>query len=230
VTAPALYVVIVAAGEGSRLGGGERKAAVEVGGEPLAGRALRALADSPGAIGGALVVHPGDLERARRDWVPGFGGALPWQVVPGGARRPDSVAAGLSIAPEGAELFLVHDAARPLLDRADRDAVIAAAVAHGAAILAEPVADTLKRAEGDLIVEEIDRSGVWGAQTPQVFTRASFELARGVGPPSGTDEAGWLARGGVAVRVVVPRSPNPKVTRAADLALVEALLAARRRR
>lgn len=227
--APRLFVVIVAAGEGSRLGAGDRKAAVEIGGVPLAGHALRALADAPGAHGGALVVHEADVARARREWLPAYGGALRWQVVPGGETRPASVAAGLACAPADAELLLVHDGARPLLDREDRDAVIAAAAAHGAAILAAPVADTLKRVEREEIVSELDRAGVWGAQTPQVFSRAAFDRAAALGPPSGTDEAGWLARAGVPVRVIAARHPNPKVTSPGDRALVEALIAARAR-
>ncbi len=221
---PAGFLVLVAAGDGARLGIGTRKAAVELAGLPLVVHSLRALAGTPGAVGGVLVVHPADLELAIGDWAQRGGGGVPWVVVAGGETRAESTAAGLEEVDAAAEWILVHDAARPLLDPRDRDAVIERAVDHGAAILAAPVADTLKRVEGDRIIGEVARDELWAAQTPQVFSREARARAMAVGPPSGTDEAGWLAAAGIDVAVVAARHPNPKITHMADIEVVESLL------
>ena len=94
------------------------------------------------------------------------------KVVEGGAERADSIANALEAADPSCDYIAVHDAARPCLTSDLVDAVFAAAVEHGAAILAVPVADTLKRADASgVIVETVPRSGLHGAQTPQVFRR-----------------------------------------------------------
>lgn len=221
---PRLCAIVVAAGEGTRLGRGVRKAAVEVAGEPLVVHALRALAQAPGRVGGVLVVHADDLDRARSEWLAASGVGEGWTAVAGGATRGASTAAGLAAAPEDCTLFLVHDAARPLLSARDRDAVIACATAAGAAILAGPVTDTVHRVDGDRIVASLDRSALRGAQTPQVFSREAADRATRNGPVAGTDEAAWLVAAGVEVRVVEARDPNPKVTHAEDLTGLEARL------
>ena len=227
-----LFVVVVAAGLGTRLGKGDRKAALTLASIPLVVRSLRAFAGLPAALGGALVVHSDDIERATEEWLPAAEATFPWQVVVGGATRAESCANGLAAAPERAESFLVHDAARPLLAVADRDRVVAALREHSCegAILAAPVTDTLKRvAEGQIVGSE-DRSGLWRAQTPQVFTRGALERARRAGGLEGTDEASWLTAAGCAVRVVESQEANPKITRPADLEVWEAVLDARARR
>jgi len=230
VSPPRLFTVVVAAGDGTRLGSEVRKAAVEVAGEPLVVHALRALADAPGRIGGALVVHPDDLERARTEWTAAAGVGRGWTVVAGGATRGASTGAGLAAAPDDADLLLVHDAARPLLSARDRDAVIARAARTGAAILVGPLTDSVHRVEGERIVETLDRCTLRGAQTPQVFSRDAAARASRSGPVEGTDEAGWLVAASVDVHVVPARDPNPKVTRPEDLAAIEPRLRAVRGR
>ena len=230
---PPLFVVVVAAGLGARLGERTRKAGILLAGVPMVVRSMRALAEAPGAIGGAVVVHAEDVGRATGEWLPAAVGDFPWQVVVGGETRSESVARGLDAAPATATHFAVHDAARPLLHRDDCAAVIerVARAPQGeapidGAILAAPVTDTLKRVEGDRIVAPVDRAPLWGAQTPQVFTREALTRARSHGPLEGTDEASWLAAAGIEVRVVAAKHPNPKVTWPADLALCEVHLRA----
>ena len=147
--------------------------------------------------------------------------------VEGGEARSQSVRNALAAAP-GAEVVLVHDAARPLLDvelvercvaglDADADAVVAAA----------PVTDTVKEAAGGTVVRTLDRTQLWAVQTPQVFRRAALEAA--LAQPddvlaAATDDAGLVeARGGV-VRVVASTARNLKVTTPTDLKLAELLL------
>lgn len=158
-------------------------------------------------------------------------------AVPGGATRAKSVSLALDAV--NGDVVAIHDAARPLvtaelvdrlvgrLERSDAQGVIAAA----------PVADTLKMAgegagegESDRIERTVDRSGLWGAQTPQVFRvdalRAAQEAARAAGElDAATDEAWLIERAGGSVLLEATATPNLKVTDAADLAVAEALLA-----
>jgi 2-C-methyl-D-erythritol 4-phosphate cytidylyltransferase len=150
------------------------------------------------------------------------------QVVEGGAERADSVGKALARVKPEAEYVCVHDAARPLLAAEWIDKVFAAAVRTGAAILAIPVAGTLKRVGGNHVIEEtVSREGLWEAQTPQVFRRQILLDAyakRGDFMP--TDEASLVERIGQEV-TVVPGSPiNLKITTQEDLRLAEQALKA----
>jgi len=128
---------------------------------------------------------------------------------------------------------LVHDAARPLVQPALVGAVLDGIAGAEGAIAASPLADTLKRAaEGLLIGETVDRDGLWQAQTPQAFPlatlRAALEAAAAAGTlAAATDCASLVEAAGGRVRLVPSGAPNPKVTTPADLAIAEALLAAR---
>ena len=124
--------------------------------------------------------------------------------------------------------MLVHDAARPLIDRATIVRCIEGAAAHGAVIAAVPVKDTLKKVGvAEAIEQTIDRSGLWQAQTPQAARRSLLEQAFAAAEQSGfvgTDEASVLEAAGIAVRVVAGSERNLKITRPEDLLVAEALL------
>lgn len=146
-------------------------------------------------------------------------------VVDGGAERADSVQRGLEKVTGGAELVLVHDAARPCLTDRDVDAVIDAGRKHGAAILASPVNSTLKQVTGDTVSSTVDRHGKWLAQTPQVFRRQWLEQAFAArGNHNATDEAELLERAGLTVHVVNGSPLNVKITTRDDLKLAAAIL------
>jgi 2-C-methyl-D-erythritol 4-phosphate cytidylyltransferase len=139
-------------------------------------------------------------------------------AVVGGATRSDSVRAGLAAVPEGAEIVLVHDAARPLASHALFAAVIDA-VRAGAdgAVPAVPVPDTIKRVEDGKVVATLDREGLVAVQTPQAF-RADVLRAALAGGAQATDEAALVEAAGGKV-VVVPGDPlNLKITTPHDLA------------
>jgi 2-C-methyl-D-erythritol 4-phosphate cytidylyltransferase len=147
-------------------------------------------------------------------------------VTAGGATRQDSVGRGLAAAPDGIEIVLVHDAVRPFI-AADRIAAVVEAVrAEGAAALAVPVADTVRRAEGGAFGETVPREGLWRMQTPQAaqlgWLREAHEAARRDGF-TGTDEVALLQRAGRRVRLVEGDARNVKLTHPADWALAEAL-------
>lgn len=200
-----LYGVVVAAGRGERFGG--PKAAVLLGGVPLWKRAAECLL--AGGVGSVVVV--GD--------VPGG--------IPGGRRRRDSVAVGLAALPGDATHVLVHDAARALATPALVRAVSARLAAGDAdgVVPAIPVADTLKRVEGERVVATVPRSGLMAVQTPQGFLVAALRAAHaGDDDDDATDDAQLVERHGGTV-VVVPGEPaNLKITYPEDVVLAEALL------
>jgi 2-C-methyl-D-erythritol 4-phosphate cytidylyltransferase len=145
-------------------------------------------------------------------------------AVAGGARRSDSVRAGLAAVPDDADIVVVHDAVRPLAAPALFDAVIAAVGAgFDAAVPALPVPDTLKRVEGDRVVETVVRDDLVAVQTPQAFRAAALRAAHGAGGDATDDAALVEAAGGSTV--VVPGDPrNLKVTTTDDLVVAAALL------
>lgn len=220
--------MVVAAGRGTRLGGGTPKQFRPIAGVPMLLRALRPFVSHPDVAHTVVVLPPDDAE-APPDWLrPLVGGTL--STAPGGAERGDSVAAGLARLPAACATVLVHDAARPFVDRDTIDQVIARARAGLGAVAAVPLGDTLKRADEDRSIRgTVSRTGLWRAQTPQGFPRALLEAAYAAARRDGyrgTDDAELVERCGGRVEVVPDRSWNLKVTTADDLLLAE-LLAAR---
>jgi 2-C-methyl-D-erythritol 4-phosphate cytidylyltransferase len=148
------------------------------------------------------------------------------EVVVGGGERSDSVARALERVRDDVQLVAIHDAARPCIDDDAIDRVFAAAAKSGAAILATPVTDTIKRVgKGQAITETVAREGLWAAQTPQVFRRQTIVDAYARrGSQSATDDAELVQRLGTPVHVVEGKSTNIKITRRADLKLAEQIL------
>jgi 2-C-methyl-D-erythritol 4-phosphate cytidylyltransferase len=221
--------LLLAAGRGERLGSDLPKAFVEVAGAPILAHALRALARCSEIEWIQPVLPREELARyaALARELAGIRGLLP--AVAGGAERQDSCAAGLAALPREVELVAVHDAARPFVAQSAVRRVIDAAVRTGAALLALPVGDTLKRARGERVLETIDRGDVWAAQTPQVFRsevlREALAKARAEGF-TGTDDAQLVERLGLPIAIVAGDPENWKITRPADLARAEARLRA----
>jgi len=196
--------VVVAAGAGERFG--RPKHLIEVGGVPMWRRG-RELLETAGA---GEVVVVGD--------VPGG--------VPGGVTRRDSVVAGLAALESGAEWVLVHDAARPLAGEALARRVVERLLLGDVdgVVPVVPVRDTIKRVDGDVVVETVERAPLVVAQTPQGFRVAVLHAAQRSGPDDASDEALLIEQAGGRV-VTVPGDPaNIKVTYPVDLAVVEALL------
>jgi len=146
----------------------------------------------------------------------------------GGVQRSDSVRSGLEkIGPE-IDMVAIHDAARPCLAMAWIDEVFAVGARTGAAILATPVVGTLKRVGADGVISEtVDRTGLWEAQTPQVFSRdilaRAFAIEHAHAP---TDEAQLVEAIGQRVTVVRGSAINLKITSREDLRLAEQALKA----
>jgi 2-C-methyl-D-erythritol 4-phosphate cytidylyltransferase len=212
------------------MGGDRPKQYLTIGGRPILEHTLRRLAESPVIDSVTPVVAADDPF-----WSEVAAGLSDlYAITPaaeGGEERPDSVANGLASLPAGEEdeLVLVHDAVRPCVTDAEIAAVVEAAREHGGAILAVPVADTLKRVDAEGRIEAtVDRSTLWRAQTPQVFRRAILEeavaAARSGEAPAATDESRLVEAAGFPVHVVAGRADNLKVTRPEDLNIANTVL------
>ncbi len=234
------WLVMPAAGAGRRFGGAKQFAALHE--RTVLELALQPFIDDPQCVGGAIALAPQEPRReelARR---------LParFEAIDGGATRAQSVLNGLLALGQRAadsDWVLVHDAARPCLSGADLARLLAglerrtagAEPAQGA-LLAVPVADTVKRAEprvGDepaLCATTLARDGLRLAQTPQTFRLGALRAAIGQALAHGrmpTDEAQAMEWQGVSARLIEARDTNIKVTGAADLLLAQAVLEAR---
>jgi len=223
--------LLLAAGRGERLGSALPKAFVPVAGRPLLAHGLEALTACE-SVDWVIPVVPADtLARGAALLAALDGRGKLAAAVAGGAERQDSVAAGLAALPPDTDLVAVHDAARPLVRAEDVTRVVAAARGAGAAILAVPVRDTIKRVRDACILETPPRDECWAAQTPQVFRvellREALAKAAAEGRV-GTDCAQLVEALGVPVRVVAGDPGNLKLTGPEDLAMIERVLERRR--
>ena len=202
--------------------GGQDKLGAVIGGRPVLRWTVEAFTATPEVARVIVVTAPERIaELQGTDWLQRLG----VDVVAGGARRQDSVAAGVRHA--SADVVLVHDAARPLVAADVIRRVIEGVAAHGAAIPTLPVVDALKRVDaGGRITGAAERAGLHRAQTPQGAHRAALLAAvdaHAAGPDDIKDEAELLALAGVNVATVPGDSMNIKVTTPEDLALARRL-------
>jgi 2-C-methyl-D-erythritol 4-phosphate cytidylyltransferase len=222
--------LVLAAGRGERLGHALPKAFVPVAGRSLLARSLESLASVPEVDWVVPVIPAGERQRYAA-----LAAGLRCQKklaspVDGGEERQDSVYAGLQSLPGDVGWVAVHDAARALVRPETVSRVIEAARREGAAILALPVSDTIKRVRGGRVVETPPRSECYAAQTPQVFRvellREAIDKARAEGRV-GTDCSELVEALGAPVHVVEADADNLKITRPADLEVASRILEGR---
>ncbi|WP_043766837.1 2-C-methyl-D-erythritol 4-phosphate cytidylyltransferase [Algiphilus aromaticivorans] len=220
------WAVVVAAGSGSRMGDGVPKQFRPLAGRSLLAWSLQALRAST-RIAGIAVVLPADasLDDA------GIEDSKGLIRVDGGAERMDSVAAGLAAlrtagADEQAHV-LVHDGARPCLPSEALTRLLSEADGPDGGLLALPMSDTVKRANGDVVADTLDRAALWRAQTPQCFPlgvlATAIESARAAGAVC-SDEAQAMERAGYHPRLVRGDARNIKLTTPDDWPLAAWLL------
>jgi len=219
--------VIVAAGVGLRAGPGEAKQWRSLAGRPVARWSAEALLGA-GADELVVVISEGQEAPAQA----ALAGLSGWRLATGGATRSDSVKAGLAALHASDEaVVLVHDAARPLLRREHVARLIEALETAPGAILALPLADTLKRDDGDgRIAGTVPRDRLWRAQTPQAFQLGALRAAYAAWPAGEepTDEAIVLERAGHAVALVPGDPALAKLTYPEDFAIAERMAGAAR--
>ncbi len=231
-----MAAIVVAGGKGVRLGGGIPKQYRSVGGIPIVLRALRPFTSHPEITQVVLVLPPSDVAQPP-DFLSEFQfgrGPIAFSIAPGGGHRGDSVRNGLAQLADSCAVVLVHDGARPFVDRDVIDTVIMYARQVQGAVAAVPMSDTLKEAsrhEPSRVLRTRPRARLWRAQTPQGFPRTMLEEAYQRAARLGrraSDDAALVEAMGVPVRLVPDSSRNFKITTAEDLELAELLAGAPR--
>jgi 2-C-methyl-D-erythritol 4-phosphate cytidylyltransferase len=220
--------IIVAAGRGSRMGGGRAKQFREISGIPIIIHTLRRF-EQCSTVGEITVVLP-DAEREEfLSLSETYGLRKLARAVAGGETRALSVWNGLRSlhGVEDSDVVAVHDGVRPFVGPEEIDRVVREAEEHGAAILAAPAVETIKEAEGGRVLRTHERSRLWHAQTPQCFRlgllRRAYESALDEGSADATDCSALVERLGVEVRIVAGGPHNIKVTTPRDFALAEVI-------
>jgi 2-C-methyl-D-erythritol 4-phosphate cytidylyltransferase len=218
-------VVIVAAGSGTRTGGSELKQFRWIAGKPMLLHSLQTFMARADVVS-VVCVLPQSHAADPPPWI--FQCDVDRLMISlGGRTRMESVANGLDDLPDEARIVLVHDAARPFVDDATVDRVIAEVRAGRAATAGMPVVDTLKEAGDDgRILRTVDRDRLWRAQTPQGFTRSLIVRAHREAKSRklvATDDAALCEMLGHDVRMVRGSERLMKITEDADFARAEAL-------
>jgi 2-C-methyl-D-erythritol 4-phosphate cytidylyltransferase / 2-C-methyl-D-erythritol 2,4-cyclodiphosphate synthase len=217
------WAIVVAGGEGSRLGADRPKAFVRLGGRPLLAHSIDLLEDHP-AVDRMVLVVPAEWEEPATLLADELVAGKVAAAVPGGETRALSVAAGLDVVAADAEAILVHDAARPFASAELIDRLLEALATHPGAVPAVPVTDTVKRVSDGRVAETLDRSELRAVQTPQAF-RADA-LRRAYAAPAATlrdatDCASLVEAAGLEVAIVPGEAGNLKITSPEDLARAE---------
>lgn len=227
-------LLIPAAGRGVRVGGDRPKQFQTLAGQSVLERTLACFRDMSG-ISAAVVAVPDATVDEVTALLRGSDWGFPVTVVAGGAERQETVRLALGALPP-CDRVVIHDAARPLLERAVLERLFAAASQHRAVCAAVPVRDTVKRiqrgtadvANGTaLAAETLDRSELWAAQTPQIFERGLLERAHRAAAAVGrtaTDDAALVEALGEPVLLVAGSERNFKLTTPGDFTLARALL------
>jgi 2-C-methyl-D-erythritol 4-phosphate cytidylyltransferase/2-C-methyl-D-erythritol 2,4-cyclodiphosphate synthase len=219
--------IVAAAGSGRRMGREVNKVFLPLAGRAILARSAAAMAACPEVDSLVVVVAPGEEARAEGLLAP-LNLIKPWRVVAGGAERQLSVANALAAVPADADLILIHDGARPLVDAATVGAAIAAARECGAAGVAVPVKDTIKAVDDSGCISATpDRRTLWAIQTPQAFAAGLLRRAYAQAAADGvlaTDDAALVERLGHKVRIVPGSYANIKITTPEDMTVARALL------
>jgi 2-C-methyl-D-erythritol 4-phosphate cytidylyltransferase len=224
-----IAVILPAAGKSSRFHDKEKKPFVNLDGRAVWLRSAELFVARPEVVQCLIVVAHEDQELFRRRYQANLV-FMNVEVVNGGAERFESVANALARIKPEVDLVAIHDAVRPCLSEALVTSILTKGEQTGAALLAVPVADTLKQANDKQQVQQtMSRKGLWLAQTPQVFRKdwlieayaQRSKLGRDI-----TDDAQLLEAAGHPVHLVEGAATNIKITTRADLILAEAILKA----
>lgn len=212
------------------MGPGVSKMLRPLAGRPVLAHTLERFARARTVEGVIVVVARGGLEPCREFVRSSFpAGELRISLCVGGARRQDSVQAGLEALDADCETVLIHDGARPLIAPALIDRCVAESAGDRSLCVAVPARNTIKRAWNGLVQETLPRASLWEAQTPQVFSVATIREAYSIADREGlevTDDASLVEHLGKPVWVVPGDTTNIKITYPEDIVCAEALIAA----
>ena len=221
--------LIPAAGRGRRMGGGQEKQFLQLGGKPLLSHTLSRFEIASSIDRVVVIVPPGREKFCWQTIVEPGGFHKVTHIAAGAETRQRSVMAGFRHLSEDIDIVVVHDAARPFVTPALIEASIAAAVRVGCAVVAIPESDTLKRVGiTGMVQETLDRRQLWRAQTPQAFQRQILQDAlayAGQHQLDATDEAALVEALSLPVQIIPASIWNFKITSPDDLQLAELVLA-----
>ncbi|PYZ95708.1 2-C-methyl-D-erythritol 4-phosphate cytidylyltransferase [Alteribacter lacisalsi] len=225
-------VVIPAAGQGKRMKAGKNKQFLMLNGIPLVIHTLRVFEQDDFCSEIVLVVNEQETE-AMEQLVNEYGITTPVCIIPGGRERQNSVYEGLKQVENGGKdpVVLIHDGARPFIKKEQIDTLVSTAKASGAAIVAVPVKDTVKKASGTTVTATVEREGLWAVQTPQAFRLSLILSAHQQAAEAGflgTDDASLAEWCGKTVRIVEGDYQNIKLTTPEDLLFAEAIISNRK--
>ena len=223
-----IVAIIAAAGAGKRMNSEKNKVFLSLAGVPILWRSCKAVAACGQVDNLVIAASPNEVAEVTALLTENPPG-IPWQVVPGGTERQYSIANALTAVPSEAEIILVHDGARPLIEPEAVRQVIAAAREHSAAGIAVPVKDTIKEVDDrQFALSTPRRDALWAIQTPQCFRADLLRQAYQEAAADrflGTDDAGLVERLGIKVKLVAGSYSNIKITTPHDLVIGESLLA-----
>jgi 2-C-methyl-D-erythritol 4-phosphate cytidylyltransferase len=223
-------VILPAAGQGKRMGAGKNKLLLELNGIPVLIHTLRIFEQDEACSGITLAIHPQD-EMEFQVLVTKYQISKVIRLVPGGKERQDSIYNALKSV-ETDEIILVHDAARPFIQKEHIHRLTEMAAETGAAILGVPAKDTIKKVQDGVVVETVERSSLWAVQTPQAFRILLLLEAYNKAEMDhflGTDDASLVERLNYPVAMVEGDYDNIKLTTPEDLYFAEAILEKRKR-
>ncbi len=223
-------VIICAAGEAKRFGGKRKKPFVDVAGRAVFLHSVELFTARDDVKQVLLAIPPEDQELVSVKWGPNLK-FFNVKTYFGGEERFDTVSKALELVRADIDLIAVHDAVRCCVTAKWIDEVIAAAAKSGAAVLACPVAATVKKVEDNTIIKTVDRAGLWEAQTPQVFEagllKKAYENLKNLDKSKISDDSQLVEALGHKVSIVQTDSSNIKITRSSDVAIAEAILKSR---
>jgi len=222
--------VIVAAGQGSRMGAKVNKQFLNLLDRPILAHTLEVFEKNPLIDGIIVIARQDEVIFCYQEIVKLYHFKKVLTVVAGGKERQDSVFEGLKALPLQCELVVVHDGARPFIAQNIISEAIELAQEKEAVIVAVPVKDTIKKVISGAVQGTIPREELWAVQTPQVFNKElllkAYQLAYEQGI-SGTDDASLIELLGIDVKVVLGSYENIKITTPEDLDIGSAILARR---
>ena len=219
--------LIAAAGQGKRMGTKANKQYLRINGQRILTLTLKQLDKIAEIIQLIIIVPAAEVDFCREMLWAETDLQTPWEIIPGGQERQDSVYSGLAALSCVADYVLIHDGARPLITEQLITNVLEQAQVHGAAVLAVPVKDTIKVVNSSGFVQYTpERASLWAVQTPQVFQRDLICKAYNQAVLSGhygTDDASLIEAMGHSVSLVLGSYENIKITTPDDLLLAEVI-------
>jgi 2-C-methyl-D-erythritol 4-phosphate cytidylyltransferase len=222
--------IICAAGASSRFGGKRKKAFVDVAGRAVFLRSVELFSNRNDVKQVLLGIASDDHELVSVKWGPNLK-FFNVQIFLGGSERFDTVIKGIELIKNDIDLVAVHDACRCCVTEEMIEATITAAGKGGAAIPACPVTATIKQARDNIITQTVDRTGLYEAQTPQVFSasllKKAYENLKNLDKSKICDDSQLVEALGHKVTIVETDSSNIKITHKSDIAVAEAILKSR---